>query len=364
MAWKMQNIVINSTLTGKYRTEVINNRPHLVTEMVSIEGDSVMNSLLYPLDAVTASYAQLDSIPAPAGHPTINGQNVSAFHPLAVNAHGVGGFVRNPRMQGKRVINELVFDIDAANKDERGKEIIKRIESGMAIGVSTGLNAKISKTNGELGSKKYTGVVSDIKFDHVAVLLNEKPAGDSTFTINEDLIICNMDDYKPAGNSITNQEVTDMDKEKLVLALIGNSATRFTEADKDSLMSMSESSLVNALSGAFKSEITVDAAQKVIEGAGMQIANADYNAAEYAEYISNKDAFAEFTKSKAEARKQKVDEIVANSKLTAEQVSVMADDAIESLLNSLVPKQNYSAQGQPVTNSDGGTHEIKLHEGA
>jgi hypothetical protein len=420
-------IAVNSKSTGKFKTVVINNRPHLSTEMVSIVGDSVMNGLLYPLNHVATSFAQLDQLPAPASHPTVNGQNVSAFHPLAVNAHNFGGMVRAPRMDGKKVINELVIDIEVANKDERGKEIVRRIEAGESIGVSTGLNATVTNQSGKEGDKEYKGIVSEIKFDHVAVLPDETPAGSDTFTINSDeLMICNVaesvsdledkvskavdakfstterhawasdilfspdravvrlqdklmmipfgyDDngevvftgegvevvskriYETVGTStgLQNQEEDEMDKEKIVLAIIGNAANAFTGADKDSLMAMSESDLVNSLhTKTIAPPVTVDVAKKAIEDAGLTVNAADFNKDHYKSYIDNKPAFDEFLGNKAEGRDKMVESIVTNSKMTKEQVEAMPDDTIESLANSFGGTQDYSVNSQSLANND------------
>lgn len=351
-----QKITINSRSDGKFRKEVINNRPHIVTEMLSIEGDTVMNGLYYPDSEVESSYSQLDSLPAPAGHPVANGENISAFHPLAMNAFNVGGFVRSPRKEGKRVINELVFDIEAASKDDRGKEIIRRIENGERIGVSTGLNAKLVNYSGKKA-------VSGIKFDHVAVLLNEKPAGENTYTVNsEEVLICNMGD-KPETNQP--HEVNDMDKEKLVLAAIGNNANTLTGEDKDRLMSMSESEVVSAIANsAIKPEPTLEEAQKLVESKGLTV-NSDFDAEGYSEFQANKAEFDTFKAEKDAARDKKIDHIVANSKLTKDDLKGSSEEYLERLSNSLV-KPDYSGQGQPVTNADrsdaGG--EIELHEGA
>lgn len=422
-----RKIAINSHSTGKFRTEVINNRPHLVTEMVSIEGDSVMNGLGYLLADVTIAHPQLDALPAPASHPTVNGENVSAFHPLAINAFHVGGMVRNPRMVGNQVINELVFDIEVAEKDDRGKEIMSRIQKGESIGVSTGLNADVKNQKGTIGTTPFEGIVSNIQFDHVAVLLDEQPAGDNTFTINKEVTICNLHDsvnelrekvreaantkfgsddccvwivdillaperaiielrdesmimvpfgrddnenivftgegmpverkvsFEPVGTSasVINREVTDMDKEKLVLAMIGNSANRYTMADKDSLMSMSETELVNGLHAKVEAPApTVDQAQKVIEDAGMTINAADFNKSQYEKFVENEDAFTAFMANQDKARNEMIDKLVANSRMSKEQLDVMHPDALESLHNSLLPGQNYSAQSQPINNND------------
>ncbi|MCK5641214.1 MAG: DUF2213 domain-containing protein [Gammaproteobacteria bacterium] len=183
-------IAINSKTSGKFRTEVMNGRDHLVTEMVSIVGNSVMNGGLYPDDEVTNSFMQLDSLPAPNGHPTVNGNKVSAFHPAAVNAHNIGGFIKNPRKEGLTVINEFWLDTAVANQSDDGMELISRIESGGKVGVSTGLNLIQEITNGtaEDGSE-FTWIARDMEFDHVAILLNEKAAGSHVGTelkLNED----------------------------------------------------------------------------------------------------------------------------------------------------------------------------------
>lgn len=366
-------IVVNSKSTGKFRTEVINNRPHIVTEMVSIEGDSVMNGLFYSIDEVNKSYSQLDSLPAPAGHPKVNGKNVSAYHPLATNAHNVGGFVRAPKIVGNQVINELVFDIEVANKDDRGKEIVNRIKSGSRIGVSTGLDAKISNSGGDHSGKPYRGAVSDIKFDHVAVLLNEVPAGESTFTINENesILVCEMASHKhecatcKQSREVSNnhQEVITMDKEKLVLSIIGNSANSYTMADKDALLSMSEDAIVNALHG--KVSPTVEQAQKVIKDAGMTINAADFDKEGYKCFIENKKSFDEFLAKGKKEKEEKIKKITDSSKMTAEQVNSMSDAGIDALLESLVPVQNYSvAGGLGAVNHRESSGSVQLHEDA
>jgi len=187
-----QKITINSTSSGKFERRQINNREHIVTSMVSVVGDTVMNRLRYPFDQILNSFKQLSELHAPASHPVVDGQNISAFHPLAVNAFGVGGMVSNPVMDGPRVINDLIFDVEIAEKDDRGKEIIRRIEAGEKIGVSTGLNADRDNKPGMLNGEKFDSSLSNIQFDHVAILLNATPAGKETFTINSDITICNL----------------------------------------------------------------------------------------------------------------------------------------------------------------------------
>ncbi len=91
-------ISINSHTSGKFRREMINNRSHLITSMMPIRGDISMNGILYPNKEVKASFQQLHDLPAPNGHPIINGVHVRAFKQASMNAFNVGGFVRNPKM--------------------------------------------------------------------------------------------------------------------------------------------------------------------------------------------------------------------------------------------------------------------------
>lgn len=174
----MPKILINTRTSGKFSNETINGRKHIVTPMMPIRGDITMNRIFYPDKEVANSFTQLDMLPAPNGHPVINGVNVSAFHPVATNAHNVGGFVRKPRKKGKRVFVDFVLDTVVANQSAEGKALVERIENGDKIGVSTGLtiNELLDETGQDEFGKEFEKVGSGFKFDHVAVLANDETA--------------------------------------------------------------------------------------------------------------------------------------------------------------------------------------------
>ena len=193
-----RQIAINSESTGNFTTEIINGREHIVTPMVSVVANSVMNNLAYPYEAIAETFQNMEMLPAPASHPKVNGEKVSASNPIAINQFNVGGFVKSASFNEGRVINELAIDLDVANKDERGRKIVDKIRNGDRIGVSTGLDADIINVSGQMGGKSYDGMVSNIRWDHVAILWDgEKPAGDQTFTLNSDnserVLICNLE---------------------------------------------------------------------------------------------------------------------------------------------------------------------------
>lgn len=176
-------IAINSQTTGQYNSQKLNGRDHIVTKMTPIIGNTVMNGGLYPDAEVDKSFTQLNMLPAPDGHPKVGGHHVSAFHPLATNAHNIGGIIRNPSKTNKIVTAELWIDMEVANSTAGGKELLKRIKNKEKVGVSTGLTLKQRAANG-VGDdgKDYSWEGADFKFDHVAILLNEAAAGDHVGT--------------------------------------------------------------------------------------------------------------------------------------------------------------------------------------
>lgn len=175
----MTIIAINSKTSGKYTRQKIAGRDHIVTNMRPIRGDITMNDIFYSNDEVKKSYTQLDNMIAPSSHPVVNGVGVSAYHPIAINANNVGGYVKNPRMKGKEVIVDFLLDLEVANQSDNGKELIRRIENSEQVAVSTGLTIAVlaNETGKDDFGKPYSKAGHGFKFDHVAVLLNEQAAG-------------------------------------------------------------------------------------------------------------------------------------------------------------------------------------------
>ena len=255
-------LLINSRTSGKHHREDIDGRSHIVVPMVPIRGDSAMNGIFYSDAEVTNSFMQLNNLPAPNSHPTVNGVSVLASHPVAVNKHNIGGWLSKPVKKGKRVFVNLMLDEEVANNSEDGKELIRRIEEGKKVGVSTGLT--ISQVTNKVGvddfNVEYTREGKGYKFDHVAILLNEEAAGSlagtelitnsdecevMTFNAQEESLLDEVSellsgdkDYQVSldGGKITvnhklttnEEEGNTMDKAKLVLAIIKNSANKYT----------------------------------------------------------------------------------------------------------------------------------------
>jgi len=420
-------LFVNSHTTGKFSLETINGREHIVAKVKPIRGDITMNRLFYPDAEITSSFQQLDMLLAPSPHPLVNGVKVSAFHPLAINANNVGGMVRNPTKQGKDVFADIAIDIGVANSSGDGKEIIRRIKAGEKIGVSTGLiPGRVENVSGadDFG-KPFDAIVHDIKFDHVAILLNETPAGDHAgtemiinvggkdytasfsnlidnelsnsaihdglqqalaakgikdawvhsegiftdsqtfvystgfgrddksfkqgYTIDSDDKIMLLGEptevikkvefieVKPPETvqmpepTVTNNKGPQLDKEKLVMAIIGNANMPYNDTSFVGLMGLSEKGLIDNLA----EPVSVADAMTVLQNDGYSFHNENNADDEFTEFVENRKEFKEFLNAKRDKIKSKTAHIVANSTFTDGMLANKSEaelDAIQNLI--------------------------------
>lgn len=174
--------VINSA--SNITTETINGKPHIVVRGVTpIVDDIVMNRKLYPAAEIEKSYKSLERNPMPFGHPKVNGKHISARDVQAVNDYHVGAWLQNVNRDGGKVSGDMYVDRRYAEGSDNGKRLIERLDD-MAAGknvepvhISTGLLHKEITANGESKGKRYEKIVTNMDFDHVAVLLDQPGAG-------------------------------------------------------------------------------------------------------------------------------------------------------------------------------------------
>lgn len=403
-------ITINSQTTGKFEIRLLNGREHIVTKMVPIVCNSIMNGGLYLKEELKKSYKQLHFLPAPNGHPKVNNQLVSAFHPLAMNANNFGGMVRNPKIVGDNVINEFWLDKTIAKQSGDGRELISRIEKGQKVGVSTGLNArKEIKVGNSETNKPYCWIARDIKFDHVAILLNEKPAGgDATSLANEqNIMIANCtipDDFEipVIDNALTDHQINSELREEIkesfpnsyiyIVATFPTENEVVFEVDTQNELTMYKQTYVvdqsddlslvddrievvkkvmfipvsgdaNLNNNSQKEKIsmgkkadkdvvitntddnvlTVENAVKLLESKGLVVnKKGDESDSELQYFIQNKDSITAMIKEHETELKSLRTNLVANSKLTEEDVAGMGKDMLEKLSNSIKPAQDFS----------------------
>lgn len=144
----------------------------------------VMNGTLYPADQLASGAKTLEGKPAPAGHPkNAAGQYISALNGEALLSAYAGAVCRNARHEGGRTLVDVVINEAQAKASDAGAKLIERLDAALngtsvePIHVSTGLVAEMVAANGESRGKKYTRVATNIQYDHLAILLNERGAG-------------------------------------------------------------------------------------------------------------------------------------------------------------------------------------------
>ena len=156
---------------------------YTIKDVVGAIDDIVMNSRLYPADQLRAAAATLEGKPAPAGHPKNSaGQAISALNGEALASAWIGSYVRNARHEAGRTIADVVVNEAQARAHPDGAKLIERLDAAIAgnnaepIHVSTGLMMDPIIANGESRGKKYSSIVTNIRYDHLAILLNEQGA--------------------------------------------------------------------------------------------------------------------------------------------------------------------------------------------
>jgi hypothetical protein len=157
---------------------------YTVRDVCGCVDDLVMNSTLYPADQLKAGAPTLEGKPAPAGHPKNSaGQFISAANGEALFSAYVGAYARNARHDGGRTLVDIVVNEAQAKAHPDGAKLVERLDAAIngtnaePIHVSTGLYAEMITANGESMGKKYSRIATGIKYDHLAILLNEQGAG-------------------------------------------------------------------------------------------------------------------------------------------------------------------------------------------
>lgn len=157
---------------------------YTIKDVCGAVDDIVMNSVLYPAEQLAAGAATLESKPAPAGHPkNAAGQAISALNGEAMLTSYIGAVCRNARHEGGRTLVDIVVNEKQAMAHPDGAKLVERLDAAISgtnadpIHVSTGLYFEPISTNGEVGGKKYQRIATNLRYDHLAILLNERGAG-------------------------------------------------------------------------------------------------------------------------------------------------------------------------------------------
>lgn len=176
-------IQVNTKLTtNTIRRETYNGREHFVVPSYTLPFNIVMNHEYYPEAEIIANYQSLEGTLAPLGHPTVNGEFVSAFSPEGLNIGFCGAWNRNVELRGNRVYVEKWVDIETASHSEQGRELLSRLEalekgeSKDPIWSSVAVYRQRMPATEAMKAQGADSVVKIMSIDHDAILLHEPPA--------------------------------------------------------------------------------------------------------------------------------------------------------------------------------------------
>ncbi len=156
---------------------------YTIRDVCGAVDDIVMNGVLYPGAELAAGAPTLDGKPAPAGHPKVNGRFVSASDGSALLTSYSGAVCTNARHVGGRTLVDVVVNEAQAKALPDGAKLVERLDAALSgansdpIHVSTGLYFEAVAENGESKGKRYSVKATKPRYDHLAILLNERGAG-------------------------------------------------------------------------------------------------------------------------------------------------------------------------------------------
>jgi len=157
---------------------------YTIKDVVHAIDGIVLNQRVYRGKELEKAVLGLEGRPAPAGHPKdAKGRHISASNGEALSAAWIGAYCVNSRYTGGRAMCDIVVTESQARAMPAGIEVVNRLDAAIAgtntdpIAVSSGLTLREVAENGESLGKKYKSIATDMNFDHLAILLNEAPAG-------------------------------------------------------------------------------------------------------------------------------------------------------------------------------------------
>lgn len=254
----------------KIREEMFNNKKHLVAPVVALR-EGVLRSATseVPELALASEFGSRPGAwngrPVTLGHPKVDGEFVSASESPEIMDKVQVGSLFNFRIEDKALKGEAFIDINL------GADLVNRLKSGEPVEVSTAYFVdSIEVKNGSHEGESFNGIQRGIKPDHLA-FLDKGDVGACSWAdgcgaprVNGSFLFVDKevdselkgvaqffkkhfgtDDWlQKLQDVISNKkDTTEMDKKKVVDALIANKATKYTEDNRGWLMAMEDKQL-------------------------------------------------------------------------------------------------------------------------
>lgn len=141
--------------------------------------NTIMNGVLYPADENEKGMNSMVGKPLTIGHPIdTNGNYVSALEGVGMQEHYSGGNITKTYNVKGVWYADAEVKTSLLNAQKNGPELAEMLDNKSDLGVSTGLFFSQNEMSGknEKGDS-YTATAINQKYDHLAALMNEAPAG-------------------------------------------------------------------------------------------------------------------------------------------------------------------------------------------
>jgi hypothetical protein len=348
---KLSKGVLAANFSTGAEKKSFDGKEYLVVPVVMLR-ETVVNGAY--VDASELMAEAWNGVPVTLRHPTNGDTPISANSPETLTKFQVGT-IFNAHIDGDKLKAEAWIDIAKMNALGQSA-LLAKLAGGAPMDVSTGYFAKTEESGGVYNGKEYIVKHQDLKPDHLALLPDEEGA-------------CNWNDgcgvraNKKEGLKVktkellitlakalgvkVNVEENPMTKEKMVDLLINKK--KAVESDRAALLALNEETLTAMTDGLEETDKPAAPAAPAAPTAAAPAAPAAIDANAIAAAVTAAlQASPELNAAKAllaNNRKQLIDRIVANSKMTAESLKDMSDVQLQTIANGLKPVANYSARG-------------------
>lgn len=165
-----------TTHAASTRHAQFNNRDHLVAPVIAVK-ESVLNGMLVLFDEFSAYPDAWEGVPLPVYHPQKGNVRVTANTTDVLEKQVIGRmFNVSADATAKALKAELWIDVEKAGTSDDGIEILRRLEAGENLEVSTGYFSDLELSSGFHDGKAYDGIHRNMRPDHVALLPAKKGA--------------------------------------------------------------------------------------------------------------------------------------------------------------------------------------------
>lgn len=156
---------------NEFRFENFEGRRHIVVPVVMARSDVPMNGgLIPPEELVPFAW---NGVPVTVGHPERNGSHIEANSPEVLQEWAVGR-IFNAYLDGVKLKAEAWIDVQKAEKVHPG--LLKMLQSGAKIDVSTGYFCDAEPAAGRVNGRAYQELHRNLRPEHLALLPNEEGA--------------------------------------------------------------------------------------------------------------------------------------------------------------------------------------------